>query len=578
MAIDQRIGVKPRIEVDGSPLAQEVEVLLEQVVVDDHLHLPDMFVLSFRDAAGQALQQARLRIGSKVRISAPGTASSGSEVLIEGEVTALEAEYDTAGSRAVARGYDASHRLHRGRVTQTYRNVKDSDIAGTVAQRAGLQAGTVDDSLTTHEHVSQVNLSDWDFLRARAGEIGFEVAVSEGKLHFRRPRRSQDAPAEGDLRSTDPLQLVFGRDLLEFRPRVSSAEQVKEVKVRGWDPKAKQPVIGSAPAGTTSVQLPSTPAELAGRFGSPTYVAVDRPLGTQREVDATAAALAEQIGSAVAEAEGVARGNPRLRAGTAISVGVVADPFVGRYTLTHSRHVFDARGYRTRFEVSGRQDRSLLGLVANAGGDGAVSAGGPPIYGVVVALVTNNDDPDRLGRVRLKFPWLADGYESDWARMLQAGAGPDSGACFLPEVNDEVLVAFELGDVRRPIVVGGLHNGKDRPRLGDGLLDNGHVKRRGFVSRRGHRAVFFDDAGKSGIALITSNGSIRISLNESKNEIHLFCQGKVRIEAQDDLSLTSRKGVTIEAGTQLQLKGGKAGATLESDGQVAVSGKPIKLN
>jgi phage protein D len=579
MPEDQRIGVKPRIEVDGSPLAQEVEVLLEQVVVDDHLHLPDMFVLGFRDAGGQVLQQARVRIGSKVRVSAPGTASGGAELLIEGEVTALEAEYDAAGSRAVVRGYDASHRLHRGRVTQTYRNVKDSDIARTVAQRAGLQAGTVDDSHTTHDHVSQVNLSDWDFLRARAGEIGFEVAVSEGRLHFRRPRRSQDAPGEGDLRSSDPLQLVFGHDLLEFRPRVSSAEQVKEVKVRGWDPKAKQPVIGSAPAATTSVQLPETPADLASRFGSPTYVAVDRPLGTQREVDATAAALAEQIGSAIAEAEGVARGNPKLRAGTPVSVGVVADPFVGRYTLTHSRHVFDARGYRTRFEVSGRQDRSLLGLVAHASnGQSAVTAGGPPIYGVVVALVTNNKDPDGLGRVRLKFPWLADGYESDWARMIQAGAGPDSGACFLPEVNDEVLVAFELGDVRRPIVVGGLHNGRDRPRLGDDLFDNGRVKRRGFVSRKGHRAVFLDDAGKSGIALVTSNGRIRISLNESKNEIHLYCEGKVRIEAKQDLSMKSDQGVTIEAGTQLQLKGGKGGATLESDGQVAVTGKVIKLN
>ena len=94
-------------------------------------------------------------------------------------------------------------------------------------------------------------------------------------------------------------------------------------------------------------------------------------------------------------------------------------------------------------------------------------------------------DPQKLGRVRLKFPWLSDDYESDWARMLQAGAGPDSGACFLPEVNDEVLTAFEFGDVRRPVVIGGLHNGRDKPRLGDGLVDNGRVRRRGFVSRRG---------------------------------------------------------------------------------------------
>jgi phage protein D len=574
VAEDALAGVKPRIDVDGQALAADVEVLLEQVVVDDHLHLPDMFLLSFRDAAHSVTKQAGIQIGSKVKVAVPGPNGGGPVVLIEGEVTALEAEYDAAGSRAVVRGYDGSHRLHRGRLTQTYQNVKDSDIASAVAQRAGLQAGTIDDSQTTHDHVSQVNLSDWDFLRARAAEIGYEVAVSEGKLHFRKPSPSDKAPAQGDFQSSDPLQLVFGSDLLEFRPRVSSAEQVKDVKVRGWDPAAKQAVIGSAPAGTTSVELPATPAALAQKFGGPTYAAVDHPLSTQREVDATARAVAEQIGSAVAEAEGVARGNPRLRAGSAISVGVVADDFVGRYTLTHTRHVFDARGYRTVFEVSGRQDRSLLGLVGN--GSPAAGPSGPPVYGVVVGLVTNNDDPDKLGRVKLKFPWLADGYESDWARLIQPGAGPDSGVMFLPEVNDEVLVAFEFGDVRRPFVVGGLWNGRDKPRLGDGLFDSGRVKRRGAISRRGHRLIFFDDAGKSGIALLTSDGNIRISLNESKKEVHVFCQGKVRIEAQDELSIRSQQKVTI-SGQQLELTGSTS-AKLSSNSAVEISGQLIKLN
>jgi uncharacterized protein involved in type VI secretion and phage assembly len=205
------------------------------------------------------------------------------------------------------------------------------------------------------------------------------------------------------------------------------------------------------------------------------------------------------------------------------------------------------------------------------------SAGGPPIFGVVVALVTNNDDPEKAGRVKLKFPWLADGYESDWARMAQVGAGPDSGVSFLPEVNDEVLVAFEFGDVRRPIVLGGLHNGKDLPRLGDGLFDNGKVKRRGVVSRRGHRVVLFDDDQKSGIALLTSDGKIKIALNETTGEIHLACQGMVRIEANGDLSVTSQQSVTIQAGTQLQLKGG-SGAKLDGGPQVEVTGGMIKLN
>jgi phage protein D len=573
MPEDARAGIKPKVEVDGSALASNLEPLLELTVVDDHLHLPDMFLLSFRDIGRDVAKQAHFQIGSKVKISAPSPAGGGAEVLIDGEVTALEAEYDALGSRALVRGYDGSHRLHRGRVTQTYQNVKDSDIAQTVAQRAGLQPGTIDDSQTTHEHVSQVNESDWAFLNARADEIGFEVAVSEGKLHFRKPKPSQDAPGQGSYESTNPLQLVMGQDLLEFRPRVTSSEQVSDVKVRGWDPKTKQAVIGSASAGTTSVQLPATPAALAGKFGGHTFSEVDHPLTTQPEVDATAKAVADQLGSAVAEAEGVARGNPKLKAGTAVSVGQVAADFVGRYTLTHTRHVFDAHagtGYVTRFEVSGRQDRSLLGLVVN----GAHPATIGPIHGVVVAQVTNN--ADQLGRVKLKFPWLSDTYESDWARMAQLGAGPDSGAVFLPEVHDEVLVAFEFGDVRRPIVVGGLYNGKDKPRLGDKLFDNGKVKRRGVVSRRGHRFVLFDDPGKSGIALITSDSSIRVSLNETRKEIHVVCKGKVRIEAEDDVSISSKKKVSIE-GDHVEVTG-KSGVKVSSTSAVEVSGQPIKLN
>jgi phage baseplate assembly protein gpV len=568
MPEDARAGIRPHVEVDGTPLPSTLDVLLEQTVVDDHRHLPDMFLLCFHDQGHDVVKQAHIKIGSKIKISAPDPAKGGSELLIDGEVTALEAEYGAAGSRAIVRGYDASHRLHRGRVTQSYRNVKDSDLARTIAQRAGLGAGTIDDSKTTYDHVTQANLSDWDFLKSRAAEIGYEVAVAGAKLDFKRPTPSEQGPGQGDLRSKDPLQLTFGTDLLEFRPRVTSSEQAGEIQVRGWDYTAKRALIASTPAGTSSVQLPQAPSVLAGTFGGPPFRVTDRPLSTQSDVDAVARSTAEQLGGAAAEAEGVARGNPKLRAGAPVSVAAVAADFAGRYTLTHTRHVFDSRGYRTSFEVSGRQDRSMLGLVTQGGPNGGASAGGPPQSGVVTALVTNNDDPKKWGRVKLKFPWMADDFESDWVRMLQVGAGPDSGASMMPEVNDEVLVAFVQGEVRQPVVIGALHNGKDKPPLVDGLFDNGRVKRRGFVSRRGHRFVFVDDPGKPGIEIHTGDQKLKIELDEAKGEIRISCKGKVAIEADGgELSLKGQT-VTVEAQTQLKLKGQA----------VEVTGNPIKLN
>jgi phage protein D len=487
-------------------------------------------------------------------------------------VTALEADYSPHGSYLLARGYDPSHRLHRGRQTETYRNVKDCDIVRTVAGRCGLTVGEIEDTPGTYDHVSQANVSDWEFLRARAREIGFDMSVSDGKLNFGRPKDAAEGPEQGDFQGKQPLQLVWGRELVEFRSRVTAASQVKEVQVRAWDPVNKQALVGSADATTKSAQLDLKPADLAEKFASQSYVACDRPLASQAEVDAAAGAVAEQIASAFAEAEGVAIGNPKLTAGTPISVGLVAAPFAGRYTLTQCRHVFHRDGYRTHFVVSGRQNRSLLGLAAGADSD---SAG---VHGVVMALVTDNNDPDKMGRVKLKFPWLSDSYESHWARVTQPGAGPDSGAVFLPEVNDEVLVAFEFGDVRRPYVVGGLYNGKDKPRLGDGLFDNGKVKRRGFVSRKGHQLVFFDDDNKSGIALLTKDKKIGLALNTSGKQVHLFCDGKVVVEAKDAVSVSSQQDVTVQAKGNVKLTGDKGVSIQSGSGVVEVKGQTIKLN
>src|SRR5205814_6165125 len=115
--------------------------------------------------------------------------------------------------------------------------------------------------------------------------------------------------------------LVFGDDLLEFRPRVTSAEQVSTVKVRGWDPVQKQTVRGSAAAATVGAGLQDDPSRLASAFGGPTCTAVNRPLPEQPMVDGAASSIAEIISGAFAEADGVAMGAPNLKAGSTISVG-----------------------------------------------------------------------------------------------------------------------------------------------------------------------------------------------------------------------------------------------------------------
>jgi uncharacterized protein involved in type VI secretion and phage assembly len=201
------------------------------------------------------------------------------------------------------------------------------------------------------------------------------------------------------------------------------------------------------------------------------------------------------------------------------------------------------------------------------------------VHGVVVALVTDVDDPDAAGRVKVSFPWLSEEYESWWARVAQLGAGDQRGAVWLPEVNDEVLVAFEHGDTRRPYVVGSLYNGVDLPRLGDGLVDaaTGAVKRRGFVSKAGHRLVFLDDDAKSGTALVSGDDSLRIAMKQNDTTIAISSDGSVAISGSREVTVTSDGSISVEAGSTLTLRG-SGGVSIDGGPKVEVSGGLITLN
>ena len=426
---------------------------------------------------------------------------------------------------------------------------------------------------------SQANCSDWDFLQGRAREVGFHLTVESGKLHFRKQPQASDAPGEGDFESQSELELVMGKELLEFRPRITSSEQVSEVEVRAWDAIKKQAMVATAAASAGNAKLTTDPIKLAGMFGAPRTVTVSEPLSSQAAVDTAAKALAERMGSAFAEANGVCRGSPKLRAGTPFSVAVVGSDFAGRYVASSTRHVFDRDGYRTEFTVSGQHDRSLFGLVGStrsAGGTGGAGAG--RIDGVTIALVTDNKDPMDLGRVKIKLPWLADLYESDWARVVSPGAGNKTGLVFLPDVDDEVLVAFEHGDIRRPYVLGGLWSTVSAAAIGRLTCSTtATTARQGIVSRRNHRMLFFDDDQDLGVAVMTGDDKLRISLNATGTVIHVFADGKIQIEAKQDVEITSQQSITVEAQQQLTLKG-NSGVKIQSGGQVEVAGSLIKLN
>jgi phage baseplate assembly protein gpV len=587
------------IFVEGNQLDETIAGFMVEAIVDDELNQPDSFELVFRDPNRTVIEQGRFTMGAKVEIKVVSEGAPEGELILQGEITALEAEVEPDRTVTVVRGYDPSHRLQRGTVTETHLDVTYGDVAGKIAQRRGLKKGNTGDNSTIHEAVIQWNQSDWDFLSALAAEIDHEVVVADGELHFRPPAESSEAPEEGDLEADNPRQLTFGRNLLRLRAVVTAAEQIEEVQVRSWDVKNKEAIEGTArqQSAARSARSGADPSDLAKTFSGGTLTYPALAVISKEMADATAGSLAQQVASACSELDGVAQGNPSLRAGTTVSLSNVGKPFDGRYVITSCRHTYDPeQGYLTGFRVSGRQKRSILGLVNGGGGDHHHAEVG----GVVPGLVSNIEDPEQLGRVKVSFPWLADQAESHWLRVASPGGGPKRGMLFLPEVGDEVLVGFAHGDPRTGFVLGGLHNGKDDPPLPMGeLLSNGEVVRRPIVSRKGHRMVLDDTDDqvllsssddkftlvldqKGTKVVITSDGDVEI---EAKKEVKIKSGTNLKIEASQSMEIKAANGVKIDAGGgNLEAKGvqatieGSAQAELKGGATAKVSGAMVQIN
>lgn len=576
------------VEVAGQPLPADLASLLVYGIVDDSRTLPDMFLLRFRDPGNAVLDKAGITIGSPVSLAVASNESRAPEPMLVGEVTALEKEYDGTGTYTVVRGLDKAHRLQRGGRVAVYRQMTVSDVVKRVARDAGLGLGQIDATRTVYEQISQGNVSDWEFLRRLAADVGAEVAVIDGKVDFRRPRDAAQAPATSTGATEDPLVLELGRNLLRLRVLVTSAGQVPEVQVRGWDVAAKRAVAVTAPTATTSAEIGLKPADVATTFRAPSLVAADTPYLTWEEVDEAAKALAERVATGFAELECVMRGNPKVRAGKPVTLTNVGAPFEGKYTVTATRHGFDPdTGYTTSVTVSGAQDRTLLGLVGGGTRSHAGTLGGA---GVVIGLVSDNRDPERLGRVRLTFPWLADDFVTDWARTVQPGAGSRRGALVVPEVGDEVLVAFEQGSFDRPYVIGGLYNGVEQPDNGDvPLIDgnSGAVNRRAFVSRTGHRIEMLEAAsGAQGIRIGTGDGKLTVDLDQTKTRVTVHSDGAVTIEARQGVTVDAGTGtltlsgndITLSAKAGVKIDGGAGDVKVASAAGVDIQGTKVALN
>lgn len=565
------------ILVDGDLLSPDIQNSMIEVVVEQHAHLPGMFLIAFaEDRKLSILESATLDLTKEIEIKCENEA--GTDVsLIKGEITSLEPRFQAGmTTETVVLGYDKSHRLYRETRSTAYLNIKDSDLANQFAGNAGLSA-QVDATSTVYDALYQDNQTDLEFLKQRAWRIGYECFVKDGKLYFRKP------PTSGTT-----VKLTWGEDLIEFHPRASLAEQVSEVNVRGWDIQKVEAIVGQA---TTSTLYPTISlgkgGDKAESFGTGKRIVVDQPVLDQAEANKMAEARLDELSGAFVTATGIALRKPEIRAGDFVELNEIGTRFSGKYLVTSARHSYSpGEGMLTEFSVRGTRSGLLFDQLAH---QSPVEKWG----GVVPAIVTDTDDPNQWARVKVKFPWMTDDAESDWARVVSPGAGTESGFCLVPEVGDEVIVAFEHGDINHPYVLGGVWNGNEAipgPVSGAGsgevplvrswrstngneisIYDNADKKIE-ILTAEGHRLVF-DDTNK--LVELTTSGGHKILLDDQAKKIEITdASGNSTTMEASGVKISSVANLDLESTGMMKLKG----TNVEIDGGPAITIKGGMVN
>jgi uncharacterized protein involved in type VI secretion and phage assembly len=357
--------------------------------------------------------------------------------------------------------------------------------------------------------------------------------------------------------------------------------QVTSVEVRNNDPLTRQTVssgtIQTARIAHASEAVNSRSGALT-QLSAREVVVSDRVAGQQDEAADLAQTTLDRLASSFVEAEGRTRGNPKLRAGATVRLDGV-HKFSGEYVLSETTHRY-AGGegeYRTAFVISGRTSHRFRDLLQTNGHTDWGSS-------LVIGIVTNNKEMPKggsserkMGRVRVKYPGLGDNIESGWARVAVPHAGKDRGMFFMPQIDDEVVIAFEHGDTRRPIVIGSLYNGRDKPPAE--LLATTEAKGGKdplFGIKTTHES-FVESTQKM---TLRSHEQMIVEVkkdgDKGTGDHKLTAAGKVETAADGDIKQTTKQTYTIDAGSSVTIKGTGA-ITIEGKGGVTLKGPKIDI-
>lgn len=571
---DVNLGVvqRPLVKVNGSALSDDNVAQLLDCHVDLAIGRPGSAELRFFDPTFDLIDSTQFDLGKTVEVQFPS--SSGLEVVFKGAITGIETETLETGDsifRVVA--YDKSFSLTRKWKNKVWLKSKYSDIVSAIASECGVTAQM---SATTevYEHIAQ--MSDHATLLTQiATDLGLVWFFHNDKLHVVKP----------DVTGNAVCTLTLFENLYSLRSSTSAAAVTDAATARGWDPASKEVVQGTSDMPS---RLDNTALGLGTRTQAKSHfpserVALQRPTISAAEAKTVASALRARDQGEELTVRGKADGHAGIVPGAVIDIKGAGTKISGKYFVAEAEHIYSSSGYVVRFVVGSGSPRTLVDLL------GARQATAWHHRGPVIGIVTEVGKSADNGKVKVKLPVVGDSMQTDWARVAAIGAGKNRGLFMMPSINDEVLVMFEHGDLRRPVVVGSLWNGKDKPETVV-VEESGVVKEFRLTTTGKSHLILTDSAqGDGPFAQLDIDGGIKLMLAKEKVEL-LSAQkpltlksGTALLEFKDDKVTLKGQDINIEATANLNLKGtnvkveASAGLTLKATGQAQLQGATVTV-
>lgn len=610
-------GGNLRLLWDRSHITDEEQAQIARVSVEAALGVPRVCEVEIKGGPKKLMDYGgyKSQIGKTISVFAYGLGNLTGDIVFRGTIASREFRTDPGhGSRLILRAYDGAYEMMAAKRTRSFKDMSYGEIAKKIAGNYSLDSllsSDISTSGTSHPFVVQSNETDWDFLVRLAREQGWvtfvrvytQLTVGKTQLFFGPPKK-----ATGSVGSDTRFKLG-DRRVRSVRASVTSAGIPKSVAVPGWDDAKSKDVsgddsIGSADLVTAKIDK-FQPSRKAG-----TVTTLETFASTKAQADRAAKGAATRIAGGAIDVTMLVRGNPLVKLNRLIKVEDFGDAS-GIHTVSGISHVFDpsAGGFTTEILCTGLDDRTLGNLAMHA----------PPpqrFHGVYPAVVSDIDDPKKLGRVKVSLPWLDSKYVSDWCRVLQLGAGKDVGLQLMPRPKDEVVVAFENGQLDSPFVIGSVF-GKESGKIPNSkLIEQGKPMITALTTKAGHQLLFDDSTDSSSVTLqvkngdscsivmsdkdgivITTKGDRSLTINSAQDvvvkaernakvsakDVSVDSQGSVKVTGKSNVDV-SAPNISVSASSALKLKGtnvsidATASLTMKAAGTTTVKGAVVKLN